>query len=127
MNEDQHVNQKGGRHQKKKSQGENPTKRTYVVPCPYEIENSKQFLILTGRTHEEIRIIVESFLQANVKMRTKYKCVCMHHCLLENPSTCDSYNIVKNIIGQILRSVPFLCDYLKVSTNQEFAALIQEI
>lgn len=74
-------------------------KRPYVVPCQYEIENSKQFLLLTGQSHDELRVIVESFLQANVKMRTKYKCACMHHCLLENPSTCDSYNIVKNIIG----------------------------
>lgn len=57
-------------------------------------------------------------------MRTKYKCVCLHHCLLENPATCDSYYIVRNIMAQILRTVPFLSDYLLVSTNQEFRALI---
>jgi hypothetical protein len=30
--------------------------------CLYEIENSRQILVLTGDSHEELRVIVESFL-----------------------------------------------------------------
>ena len=76
----------------------NPGKIGLGEPYPYEIENSKQFLIITGEKHEEMRVIVESFLQANLKIRTKYKCVALHNCTMENQFSRDSYQITKNII-----------------------------
>lgn len=46
----------------------------------------------------DTRVIVESFLQANVRMRSKYKCTMLHCCTRENKISHDSYYIVKNII-----------------------------
>lgn len=88
--------------------------KAQTPPCPYEIENSKQILVLTGSSHEELRIIVESFLQANVKIRTKYKCCVLHHCTEENPLSRDTYYMVKNIMRQILHTLPFLSQYLQI-------------
>lgn len=78
--------------------GSNKYSHTKAPLSLYEIENSRQILILTGDSHEELRVIVESFLQANLKIRTKYKCCVLHHCTQENPLSCDSYFIVKNIM-----------------------------
>jgi len=50
-------------------------------------------------------------------MRTKYKCCILHHCAKENKLTFDSYFIVKNIIFQILRTVPSLRNYLKLEEH----------
>jgi len=83
-----------------------------IVPCPYEIENSKQIIVLTGDSHEELRVIVESFLQANMKIRTKYKCCVLHHCCKENAASLDTYFIIKNIMRQILHTIPILGDFL---------------
>ena len=96
-------------------------------PCPYEIENSKQILVLTGSSHEQLRIIVESFLQANVKIRTKYKCCVLHHCTEENSLSRDSYYMVKNIMRQILHTLPFLSQYLQIANNSEFEHVIAEV
>ena len=69
-------------------------------------------MVLVG-DDQDTKVVVESFLQANVKSRTKYKCCVLHHCIRENKVTQDSYYIVKNIICQVLRTVPFLKNYLK--------------
>ena len=73
--------------------------------------------------------MIESFLQANVKIRTKYKCCVLHHCTEENSLSCDSYYIVKNIMRSILRTVPFVKDYLMISGKgkNEFSQVIKEM
>lgn len=71
----------------------------------FDIDNSKNVLLLLGAA-TDTRIIVESFLQANVRMRSKYKCSVLHCCTRENKLTHDSYYIVKNIIQSIVRTVP---------------------
>lgn len=65
----------------------------------------------------DLKVVVESFLQANVKSRTKYKCCVLHHCIRENKLTQDPYYIVKNIIFQVLRTVPCLKNYLKLQEH----------
>ena len=84
-------------------------------------------MIITGDSHDELRVIVESFLQANLKIRTKYKCCVLHQCIMENYVTRDSYYIVKNIIRQILHTLPFLKDYLLISSSNKFQWLIEEL
>jgi hypothetical protein len=49
----------------------------------FDIENSNSILLLIGND-TETKVIVESFLQANIKARTKYKCCLVHHCVREN-------------------------------------------
>lgn len=66
------------------------------------------------------KVIVESFLQANVKARTKYKCCVLHHCLRENKITQDPYYIVKNIIQSILKTVPSLSNYMRLQDHEYF-------
>ena len=46
---------------------------------------------------------------------------------MENQVTRDSYYIVKNIIRQILHTLPFLKDYLLISSSNKFKWLIQEL
>ena len=53
--------------------------------------------MLTGAT-TDTRIVVESFLQGNQRMRSRYKCTMMHCSVRENKITQDPYYIVKNII-----------------------------
>lgn len=106
---------------------QNPTKVGTGLPYSYEIENSKQFLIISGESHEELRVIVESFLQANSKIRSKYKCCVLHNCVQENEYTLDTYYIVKNIMRQILHTLPFLRQYLMISDNAQFKWVINEL
>jgi len=73
-------------------------------------------MLLVGND-QDTKIIVESFLQANVKTRTKYKCCVLHHCIRENKMTHDSYYIAKNIIYSVMRTVPSLRNYLKLSEH----------
>mmetsp|Transcript_39480 Transcript_39480/g.37930 ORF Transcript_39480/g.37930 Transcript_39480/m.37930 type:complete len:89 (-) Transcript_39480:2247-2513(-) len=61
----------------------------------------------------DTKVVVESFLQANVKTRTKYKCCAVHHCVRENKMSQDPYYIVKNIIFQIMRTLPALKNYME--------------
>lgn len=63
----------------------------------FKIDNSKNVMLLVGAAIDT-RVIVESFLQANVRMRSKYKVAMLHCCTRENKITHDSYYIVKNII-----------------------------
>jgi hypothetical protein len=63
----------------------------------FEIDNTKNVMLLMGAA-TDTRVIVETFLQANVRMRSKYKCTMLHCCTRENKITHDSYYIVKNII-----------------------------
>lgn len=65
----------------------------------------------------ETKVIVESFLQANFKARTKYKCCVLHHCVRENKLSHDSYYIFKNIIFSILRTIPSLKNYMKLQEH----------
>lgn len=66
---------------------------------------------------QDTKLIVESFLQANVKTRTKYKCCMLHHCVRENKMTHDAYYIAKNIIFSIMRTVPSLRNFLKLQEH----------
>lgn len=88
----------------------------------FEIENSQNVMVLVGH-EQDTRVVVESFLQANVKARTKYKCCVLHHCVSENKLTFDSYFMVKNIIFQVLRTVPSLRNYLKLEDHNVSALL----
>jgi hypothetical protein len=80
----------------------------------FHIENSGNILVVTSDEDWDLKVLVESFLQANVKTRTKYKCCVLHHCVKENKITLDPYYIVKNIIFNILRTVPTLENYFKL-------------
>lgn len=82
----------------------------------FEIENSQNILLLIGND-QDTKVVIESFLQANVKTRTKYKCCMLHHCIRENKLTHDPYFIVKNIIFSVLRTVPSLKNYLKLEDH----------
>jgi hypothetical protein len=82
----------------------------------FEIENSNNILVLIGNDQDS-KAIVESFLQANIKTRTKYKCCVLHHCVRENKLSQDPYYIVKNIIYQILRTIPSLKNYMKLQEH----------
>ena len=68
-------------------------------------------------------------MQANINIRTKYKCCVLHHCTQENALSCDSYYIVKNIMRSIFRTVPFIKDYLLISSKckNEFSQVIEEM
>lgn len=82
----------------KSSTGEYSKPESDISKLPnFEIENSSNILVLMGND-TDTKIIVESFLQANFKARTKYKCCVLHHCIKENKITTDPYYIVKNII-----------------------------
>ena len=74
-------------------------------------------MIIVGDYEVDAKVVVESFLQANVKTRTKYKCCVLHHCLRENKMTLDPYYIVKNIIFNILRTLPSLTSYMKLQEH----------
>ena len=52
----------------------------------------------------------------------------LHHCLKQNSLSCDSYYIVKNIIRQLITTVPVLGEYLLIgeSNQSKFAKVIQE-
>lgn len=63
----------------------------------FEIDNTKNVMLLMGAA-TDTRVIIESFLQANVRTRSKYKCCVLHCCTRENKITHDAYYIVKNII-----------------------------
>jgi len=82
-------------------------------------------MILLSEDEKDARIIVESFLQANVKTRTKYKCCVLHHCLKENKITHDPYYIVKNIIFNILGTMPSLANYIRMQEHQFFKEMTQ--
>lgn len=83
----------------------------------FEIDNSQNVMMLMVEDERDARVIVESFLQANVKTRTKYKCSVLHQCAKENQITLDSYYIVKNIIFQILKTVPAIANYIKLQEH----------
>lgn len=68
----------------------------------------------------DTRVILESFLQANVRMRSKYKCTVLHCCTRENKLTHDSYYIVKHIITQIVRTVPAVRNLLLLQKHDYF-------
>jgi len=74
-------------------------------------------MVIVGDYEVDAKVVVESFLQANVKTRTKYKCCVLHHCLRENKMTLDPYYIVKNIIFNILRTLPSLTSYMKLQEH----------
>ena len=86
----------------------------------YEIDNSQQIMVITGDNEWDHKVLIESFLQANVKSRTRYKCCMLYHCHRENKLTLDTYYIVKSIIYNILRCCPSLENYFKLHGNYEF-------
>lgn len=81
-----------------------------------EIDNSSNILLLVGND-TDTKVIVESFLNANLKARTKYKCCILHHCVKENKLTTDCYYLVKNIIFKILKAIPSLKNYFKFAEH----------
>ncbi len=82
----------------------------------FEIDNSENILLLQG-DETDTKILIESFLQANVGARTKYKCCVLHHCCRENKLTCDSYYMMKNIIFQIINTVPSIKNYISIQDH----------
>lgn len=72
----------------------------------------------------DTRVIVESFLQANVRMRSKYKVAMLHCCTRENKITHDSYYIVKNIIQSVVRTVPAIAKLLRLQNHDYFAEML---
>eukprot|EP00347_Sterkiella_histriomuscorum_P005755 403355392 len=83
----------------KSSTGDTQTPLKDISQLPtFEVDNTQNIMILVG-SDQDTKIIVESFLQANVKTRTKYKCCVLHHCIRENKMTHDSYYIfIKEMI-----------------------------
>ena len=65
-------------------------------------------------------MIVESFLQANVKTRTKYKCCMLYHCQRENKVTLDPYYITKSIIFNIIKAIPSISNYIRLQDQHDF-------
>lgn len=80
-------------------------------------------MVLMGAA-TDTRVVVESFLQANVKMRSKYKCCVMHCCTRENKITHDAYYIVKNIIQSIVRTVPAVRNLLLLQNHDYFREIL---
>ena len=85
----------------------------------FDIDNSFNIMLMTGAA-TDTRTIVESFLQANFRMRSRYKCAVMHCCVRENKITHDSYYIVKNIIQGIVRTVPAIKNLLHLQSHDYF-------
>jgi len=75
-------------------------------------------MVIISDYEKDGKDFAESFLQANVKTRTKYKCCTLHHCVRENKLTLDPYYIVKNIIFSILRTMPSVNNYMKMQEHQ---------
>jgi hypothetical protein len=101
----------------KSSTGEFSKPLTDISSLPtFEVDNTNNIMILVGND-QDTKVVVESFLQANVKTRTKYKCCVLHHCIRENKMTHDSYYMVKNIIFSILRAVTPLKNYMKLQEH----------
>ena len=75
-------------------------------------------MVLLSDYEKDGKVIAESFLQANVKTRTKYKCCALHHCVRENKLTQDAYYIVKNIIFSIIRTMPSVNNYMRLQEHQ---------
>lgn len=86
----------------------------------YEINNQQRIMVITGDNDWDQKVLIESFLQANVKSRTKYKCCMLHHCQRENKLTLDAYYIVKSIVYNICRCFPSLTSYLRLQEDYEF-------
>ena len=80
-------------------------------------------MLLTGAA-TDTRTIIESFLQANFRMRSRYKCTTLHCCVRENKITQDAYYIVKNIIQSIVRTVPAIKNLLLLQTHDYFTELL---
>ena len=95
----------------------------YIDKPKFEIDNSHNIMLLTGAA-TDTRTIVESFLQANFRMRSRYKCAMMHCCVRENKLTHDTYYIVKNIIQSIVRTVPAIKNLLLLQTHDYFTELL---
>ena len=89
----------------------------------FDIDNSYNIMLMTGAA-TDTRTIIESFLQANFKMRSRYKCAMMHCCVRENKITHDSYYIVKNIIQGIVRTVPAIRNLLHLHSHDYFTELL---
>jgi len=77
-------------------------------------------MVIAGENEWDHKVLIESFLQANVKSRTKYKCCMLHHCQKENKLTLDPYYIVKSIVYNILRCVPSLANYLRLQQDYDY-------
>ena len=102
-----------------------PTDQDISELPTYKIDTSQNIMVLLCEEEKDARIIVESFLQANLKTRTKYKCCVLHHCLKENRITHDPYYIVKNIIFNILGTMPSLANYMRIQEHQFFKEITQ--
>lgn len=80
-------------------------------------------MVLSGAS-TDTRVLVESFLQANIKMRSRYKCAVMHCCVRENKLSQDTYYIVKHIMYQIVRTVPAVRLFLMLQKHNYFQELL---
>lgn len=84
----------------------------------FKINNTSNIMVILCEDEWDSKVIVETFLQANVSARTKYKCCVLHNCVRENKITQDPYYIVKNIIFSILKKVPSLENFIKLHDPQ---------
>ena len=89
----------------------------------FSIDNSKNIMLITGAA-TDTRVIVETFLQANVRMRSRYKCCMLHSCVRENKITHDSYFLVKNIIQSIVKCIPAIRNLLFLQHRDYFKEIL---
>ena len=61
-------------------------KEPEAVKPSFEMERSRNIMLVTGSA-TDTRVLVETFLQANLKMRSRYKCAAMHCAVRENRLT----------------------------------------
>jgi len=104
---------------------EEPSKPVFVGDGKpnYIIDNSRNIFLLTGAA-TDTRVVVESFLQANHRIRSRYKCSVLHCCVRENKITQDPYYIVKNIIFQIIRTVPAIKNLVQLQKHDYFSEML---
>lgn len=104
-------------------QGQIIQREAEVIKPSFELINSSNIMMVSGAP-SDTRVLVESFLQANMKMRSKYKCAVMHCCHPENKLSQDPYCIFKNIIFQLVRSVPAIRLYLMLQSHNYFKEML---
>ena len=59
-------------------------------------------------------------------MRSRYKCSVLHCCVRENKLTQDAYYIVKNIMFQLVRTVPAIKNLLLLQNYNFFKEILQQ-
>jgi len=87
------------------------------------MRRSENIMVVTG-TATDTRVLIESFLQANYKMRSRYKCAALHCAVRENKLSQDPYYIVKHIIFQLVRTIPAIRLLLMLQKHNFFSEML---